>query len=279
MFLNNRRRQFIWFGILVMLQFCFIGAIKHATAASEGEVSPDRLKFRLSSYNVFDADTDIAVFSSSGAGATVNFGDDLGGEKVVTIPRLDGYYRFNEYHRIDFTVFKTDRSGLEVLDLNVDLGEESYVIGDLLETDIKFSFLKLGYAYSFFHSPDVELSFTVGLNITEYDFSFGLENGGQSGSTGASAPLPTYGFRMAYNIDSNWSLYYVSETFFIHIDDELKGALLNYELDLEYRFDNSFVLGAGISRISADLDVSSSDWQGRLADSNRGLLIYLAYYL
>ena len=70
----------------------------------------------------------------------------------------------------------------------------------------------------------------------------------------------------------------MSETFFIDIDDALEGTFLNYKRDIEFCFDKSFILGGGISRIATGLDVDNNDWKGRIADSNRGLLIYGAYY-
>ena len=249
-----------------------------AVHAAEPVAFPETFMIRLSSYNVSSADTDIAVFSSSGIGTTVNFDNDLGGENSVTIPRIDAYYRFNERHRIDFTSFRTKRDGKKTIDIDIDLGDESFVIGDTVESTLEFSLIRIGYAYSFYHSPSIELSMTAGLNVNYYDFDYGLASGGSSDSSGVSAPLPTFGLRLGYKINSRWYLRYVSETFFIEIDDALEGALLNYELDIEYRFDKSFILGAGISRISTDLDVDDSDWQGRLTDSNRGFLLYGAYY-
>ena len=83
-------------------------------------------------------------------------------------------------------------------------------------------------------------------------------------SAGVSAPLPTFGLRLGYKISPNWYLRYVSETFFIEIEDTLKGTLLNYELDLEYRVSPRFTVGAGISRISTDLDADDDDWKGGL---------------
>lgn len=239
---------------------------------------PEKFMIRLSSYHVNDADTDITVFSSSGIGTGVNFNKDLDGENSVTIPRIDAYYRFNAYHRIDFSSFRTERDGLKTIEIDIDLGDQSFVVGDRLDTQIKFSLTRLGYAYSFYHSPSVELSLTAGLNINSYDFEYSLANGASSSSSDVSGPLPTFGLRLAYKISPKWSLHYVSETFFIEIDDALKGTLLNYELDVEYRLNNSFVLGAGIARTSTDLDVDDGDWEGRLTDSNRGLLIYGAYY-
>lgn len=82
--------------------------------------------------------------------------------------------------------------------------------------------------------------------INTYDFDYGLASGGSNDSSGVSVPLPTFGLRMGYKINPKWYLRYVSETLFIEIDDTLKGALLNYELDLEYRFNKSIILGAGI---------------------------------
>ena len=255
-------------------------AMTNTISAQElnNQAFPEKFMIRLSSYHVTNADTDIAVFSPSGVGTRINFDKNLGGENSVTIPRIDGYYRFNAKHRIDFTSFRTERDGQKTIDIDIDIGDQSYVVGDKLKTQIKLSLTRLGYAYSFYHSPIVELSLTAGLSINSYDFDYSLASGASSSSSDVSAPLPTFGLRVAYKINPKWSLRYVSETFFIEIDDALKGTLLNYELDIEYRLDSQFILGAGIARTSADLDVDDGDWKGSLSDSNRGLMIYGAYY-
>ncbi len=265
--------------VAVFILLCGLsGAFAHAADDASEYAFPESFKIRVSSFHIFNADSDIAVFGSSGVGASIDFDKDLGGENDITVPRIDGYYRFNQHHRIDYTVFRTDRAGSETLDLDITLGDESFSIGDRIDTEIEFDNYRLGYGYSFYHSPKVELIVTVGLSVSRYDFSFALADGGKSGDVGATAVLPTYGLRMAYRIDSHWSLQFVSETFFIDVDDKFKGTLLNYEFDLEYQFANNILLGAGISRISADLDVDTSDWEGRLADSNRGILLYVGYY-
>ncbi len=71
---------------------------------------------------------------------------------------------------------------------------------------------------------------------------------------------------------------YVSESFFIELGDEFKGTLLNYELNLEYKFDNKLALGAGLARSSIDLEVKDPDWTGGIVDSYRGITLYAAFY-
>jgi len=251
------------------------------TSAAEGSKNlafPEKFMIRLSSYGVNQASTDISVLSSAGVGTIVSFDEDLGGENSATIPRFDAYYRFNERHRIDISNFSIDREGLKTLDVDIILDGITYNINETVKSEIKYSLLKVGYAYSFYHSPSVELSLTAGLNVTEYDFNFSLDDGTRASTNGVTAPLPMFGLRMGYAINSNWSINYISETFFIEIDDTYKGTFLNYELNLEYKFDNKFALGAGLVRSSIDLEVDDSDWAGSIVDSYRGALLYAAYY-
>ena len=239
---------------------------------------PDKTMIRLSSYSVNQASTEISVLSSAGAGTVISFDEDLGGEDRATIPRIDGYYRFNERHRIDFSSFNIDRDGSKTISANLSIGDENYLLNDTIVSQIEYNLFKLGYAYSFYHSPKVELSFTAGLNATKYNFNYSLDNGSQASANGASAPLPMFGLRMGYRINSNWSVNYISETFFIEIEDTFKGTFLNYELGLEYKFDNKLAIGAGLVRSSIDLEVKGSDWSGSIVDSYRGVLLYAAYY-
>lgn len=62
------------------------------------------------------------------------------------------------------------------------------------------------------------------------------------------------------------------------LDDDLKGALLNNELSVEYQFNNGIALGFGLDRVGADLDYTSDDGKGRITDSYDGYLLYGSYY-
>jgi len=254
--------------------------INNAVADDEAPVYafPDKWMIRLGAYVVDGSNTRFSVASDIGLGAAIDYQKDLGGEDGDTIPRIDAYYRFNERHRIDFTAFSIDRKGQRTLAFDIDIGEDTFSASETVNSDIKYTLYRLGYGYSFYHSPKVELTLTAGLNITEYDLSFATSSGTKAESAGVTVPLPVVGLRMGYAITPKWSVRYVSEAFFVDIDDKFRGAILNYELNTEYKIFKHFALGVGIARIGVNAEVDDDEWRGEVTDSYRGYSVFGTFY-
>ena len=234
---------------------------------------PDKYMIRLGAYYVDRASTDFLVLDSNGLGVGISFEKDLGGDKTDSVARIDGYYRFNDRHRLEFGSFSVDRNGFTNIDLK---------IGDVdltgnITSNIKYTITKVGYAYSFYHSPQVELSLAAGLNITDYNISYSGSGGG-NGANGVTAPLPVFGLQMTYAISPKWSVRYLSESFFIEFEDTIEGSLLINELNIEYKITKLFAIGAGITRVSTNFTIDDDDWKGGFSDSHRGALLYGALY-
>lgn len=241
---------------------------------------PDKFMVRLGAYIIDDTSTQFSVTSDiGGIGTVIDYQRDLGGEKGDTIPRVDAYYRFNERHRIDFTSFSIDRKGTRTLDVDppIQIGNEDFS-GGTINSDIKYTLYKLGYAYSFYHSPKVELSLSAGLNITSYDLAFSNNAEDKFESAGFTAPLPMFGLRMGYAITPKWYVHYVAEAFFIDFEDTVRGALLNYELNTEYKLFKHFAIGAGVARMGSSVEVNDNDWKGKVSDSYRGFTVFGTFY-
>jgi len=239
---------------------------------------PDKWMIRAGAYFVDKADTSVTVLSSAGVGTGINFKNELGGEESATVPRIDAYYRFNDYHRIDFTTFNVDRSGKKTLTAELQIGDEIYSANETVNSDINYTLYKVGYGYSFYRSSKVELNVTAGLNITRYDLQFNLENGGNVETAGFTAPLPMFGLRMSYAMTPKWTINYVAESFVIDVESKFRGVLLNNELNIEYRLMKHFALGAGAARSSIDASIESSDWSGRMTDSYHGYTLFGTLY-
>lgn len=252
-----------------------------SVSAAEDEAAvyafPDKYMLRLGAYIVDGADTQFSV-SKDGLGAVIDYSRDLGGDSRDTIPRIDAYYRFNPRHRIDFTSFSIDRKGSRTLEIDVTIDGTDYFASETLNSDIKYTLYKLGYGYSFYHSEKVELTLTAGLNFTTYDFKFSTSAGDKAESAGFTAPLPMFGLRMGYAITPKWSVNYVAESFFIDFEDTIKGALVNYEINTEYKLFKNFAIGAGLARMGSNVDVNDDDYSGKVSDSYRGYTVFGTLY-
>ena len=262
-------------GLVLIMQL----ALAATAVASDQAAFSNKFQLRLASFYIERADTDIAVFDDSGIGTLVNFADDLGGDESTTIPRLDMHYRFSDRHRLDFASYRIERDGRKLLQIDIDWDDQNYSIGENISTKFEYELVKVGYAFSFYHSPETELSFTAGLNITSYDLEYELADGSRSDSSDVGAPLPMLGLRMSYAITPKWSVHYLTETFFVEIGDELEGSFFNYEFDLQYRAGKHLLLGLGIARLGIDLESEDEDWSGSISDTHRGFLVYLGFEL
>ena len=268
----------------MMLPFLAVVAslsVSQSAVADDEPVSsfPDKWMIRAGAYVVDGSNTQVSVNSDvGGLGTTIDYQRDLGGEDGDTIPRVDAYYRFNDKHRIDFTTFSISRRGERTLAIDIDLGDQDFTFGETVNSEIDYALYRLGYGYSFYHSPETELTFTVGLNLTEYDLKFELDDGSKSESAGVTVPLPVVGLRMGYLITPKWLVRYVSEAFFIEIDDAFRGAIINFELSTEYRIFKNFALGVGLARIGINAEVDDDKWRGQVTDSYRGYTAYGTLY-
>lgn len=268
----------------VVAGLALAGLMPGSVNAAEDEAAvyafPDKFMFRAGAYIVDGSDTQFSVSSDvGGLGTVLDYSRDLGGDTRDTIPRIDAYYRFNERHRIDFTYFAIDRKGTRVLAIDPPIvidGED--FSGGVINSEIKYNLYRLGYGYSFYHSDKAELTVTAGLNVTSYELKFEDDTGAKEESADVTAPLPMFGLRMGYAITPKWTVNYVSEAFFIELDDTIKGAMINYELNTEYKLFKNFAIGAGVARIGTSVEVNDDDWKGKVSDSYRGYTIFGTLY-
>ena len=267
--------------LATIISSCMLTANVIAAEADDSAVAfPDKYMIRLGAYVVDDSDTQFSVSSDVlGLGTVIDYQRDFGGDSGETIPRIDAYYRFNERHRIDFTAFSIDRSGSRTLavDPPIQIGDE--VFSDAtLNSDIKYTLYKLGYAYSFYHSSKVELSLSAGLNITSYELKFNDGENNKVEAADVTAPLPMFGLHVGYAITPKWSVEFVSEAFFIDIEDTFSGSLVSYELSTEYKLFKQFAIGAGLAKLGTDVDVSGDDWKGTISDTYGGYRVFGTFY-
>ncbi|NRA41009.1 MAG: DUF481 domain-containing protein [Pseudomonadales bacterium] len=221
-----------------------------------------------------------------GLGSLLDLEQALGIDKSVSVLKIDAAYQFNLKHRLRLSFYQTDRKGDSVVDKeNIQIGDNIYGIGSQLSTEINTSVLKLGWDYSLINVKAYEAYVGLGLNVrrTELNFSSDLfvngdderESNGDF-SSDQYIPLPTLNIGFRYNVSDNFSFIYQHELF--ALDYEGYGGLLkeNY-IGLEYQVLQNFGLGIGLSSLVFDLDVDSSEFDGKLETGYSGLMSHFRF--
>lgn len=106
-----------------------------------------------------------------GLGTKVELEDQLNVARNVTVARLDGYYRFNRAHRLEWTYYSQDRSGTRArLNEDVSIGDVIIPATYSIDTELDVNLAKVSYAWSwsFINTEPYEffLDFTAGLDVS-----------------------------------------------------------------------------------------------------------------
>jgi hypothetical protein len=234
---------------------------------------PDKFALDVGGNYVYSSDTQFSASRSTGIiGTAIDFERDLDGNERVGTPRVTGYYRFTPHHRVDFGWVRFDREGSRTIGRELSFEDTTFFLGTNVDSEIDAQFIKLAYTYSFHHTDKVELGVTPGAIWTDY--SFKLRGPRNAVSDSVSAPLPTLGFRIDYQISPRWHTKLGTDILYVDIGDKLQGSLDTSSLALEWRVARNVVLGAGLERWAVDATVDDGDFRGRLSDFYRSARLY-----
>ena len=261
----------------VTLVLCGVWILLY-TKVAWSEPPPDRFSLKLGAYYVEDSNTEVEVRSTSGiVGTSLNLSRDLDTEKRVSGPRIEGYYRFNPRHRIDFAWFKLDRDGRRTLTRSFQFRNATFNINSKVDTSVETELWKLLYTWSFYRTDKVELGLSGGAYLLNYDLDL-RSSSGQAQRASLSQPLPVLGFRMDYAITPKWHALLGLENFYIELNDNFRGSAYDISAGVDYRAFKNVSFGLKANRLSIDATSESDDWRGSLIDLYRGGYAYVGIY-
>ncbi len=248
-------------------------------AGAEEEQLPDKFSLRLGGYNIRSADTIVRLDAANAPiGTYIDFSDTLGGDTKAYVFRLDGLYRFNEHHGLDFSFYRIKFTGSRVLGQDIEWGGETFPISTAVDSEIKFDVYKLNYQYSVYHNDKVELGALFGLHIMKAFVSINASQIGQSEAESITAPLPVFGLFADYNFTPRFSIFYNYQFFFINYQDKIRGALQDFIIGLEYRVIRNIALGAAYNRFNLNAEVKDETKTLNLNTGWNAGMLYAAIY-
>lgn len=103
--------------------------------------------------------------------ARVDLEDVLGLGRDQTDLRVDGYYRFNRRHAIEFGWVSMDRDSNKVIEEEFEYGDYIFGVGAQVETRFRTDQIHLVYDYSFVNRGRVKAGITAGLSAFAFDLA------------------------------------------------------------------------------------------------------------
>jgi hypothetical protein len=240
-------------------------------------IEEDPFNLSLGAYFVYNTNATLRLDRTVGVatiGTSLNWERDLGGETSLTVPRIDGYYRFAPKHRVDFSWYKIERGGQIVTQRDIVFGDASFQAGTPINSAFDTETTKLTYTYSFYRKPEIETALSMGLHVTKLDMSIQSPLGISESET-VTAPLPVFGFRLDYAITPKWWVRTKYELFFLDSADEIEGAYSDFTLSVEHRTFQHVGFGLGLNRNALDFDVSSDNKRGAVNSVLNGYMLYV----
>ena len=146
-------------------------------------------------------------------------------DNQVSTVRLDGWYRFNERHRIGWTYWQTDRDGVRTYNgsESITIGSITIDPGDTITTNEDGGLFAVEWSYSFVNTSKYEAWLGAGLNAQRIDTTIVVQVGGGTNtlqeSAKATVPVPTLNFGGLWSFNKRWRMIVTQELFGIKVGD------------------------------------------------------------
>jgi len=235
----------------------------------------DRFSLSLGVF-ITDRNTETRFDSSLGDGTDTDFETDLGLDASDSVFRVDGYFRFSERHRVDFSVFDLSRNASKQIEKDIQWGDALYNIDTIIDSKIDLAVYKLAYTYSLLQRDKGYLGATIGIHVTDAGVSLAEQNLGQAEVGELTAPLPVIGLRGEYALSGRWAFRASGEFFFVEYDN-IDGSLVDLYAGFDYSVLDNLSLGIGFNSVTLAVDSTKSSFSGALDWQYSGALVFLKF--
>lgn len=240
------------------------------------EIPADSPKFSLSvgDYHLSGISTDLLVGTSSGSAAVgVSFENTLNMPTSADVQRLDGYYRYNDRNRIEFSYYALNRIGA------VNLGTPITIAGVPFDGDVasttEAKMLKAIWSHSYIKDNKYDFGIGAGLYIsTSKSTITDVSTPGNNVTSDATTPLPVFSLRGAWNITPKWVFWIKQEMFVLDVAD-LSSSLSDFTIALEHRLTKHVGAGVNLNYFDVNASTTVEGYPAGLNRSYRGAMVYL----
>jgi hypothetical protein len=250
-----------------------IGVWPGSNAEAQERYETERGKLYLGLF-VTDRATDTRLDSDSGIGTDIDFEEDLGFKRSMSVARFGGSFYLQPRQSLDFAVFDLSRDASRRIDETIIFGDQTFVIDTLLSSTFDLTISKIDYTFAPLSRPRGFLGINAGLYVAATKVSLFLAGQSIGESEDLTAPLPVIGFRGEYELTDRITLGGAAQYFSIEVDDT-SGSLRDFYIGADYSFGERFAVGLAYNEVEMAITAEEDDgFRGALDWGYDGWLVY-----
>lgn len=199
-------------------------------------------------------------------GSDVDLEDELDLDNTLEELRVDLRWRFKPRHLLDFAYYDISRKGERMIDRSITIGDETYVLGTDLDSELEFKVYKLGYAYSFVQSDSHDATVSIGVHLMDIGFSVRGDVLGvpvNRHTSNLSIPLPVLGAQYSRRLGEHFTINFDAELFSLEYN-RVRGSLADLNISLDWDFTERFGATIGYNLVDMNIKSDDSDLRGKL---------------
>jgi len=248
--------------VLLGVALCGSAAGQDTAAWKVHPTLHDTWNFQLGAFSA-NVDTTARLDSTTtGAGTSVSFEDDLGLADRKVLGSFLASVRLGQRWKIEAEYFSLSRGKTRAIDRTISWGDRTFTANTVVTSEFQSDTYRLSGGFAFLKDANSELGVALGIHAT--DISASISASGVAAETGdALAPLPTIGIYGGYAFSPKWLLSGRVDYFSLSYDN-FDGSLVNASAGVEYRFTRHFGIGAGYRHVEYDLSVTKSKFTGAI---------------
>jgi hypothetical protein len=207
-------------------------------------------------------------------GTEVSAENDLGLKDSDTNIQMELTLLPAKHHMVRLHGLSMRRDGTTVLTRTVVWDNNTYNVGQRVDSHIDITMLGLTYGWLPFRTDRYELGVTFGIQVASVNANAEVRSQAVRPDDSGAAPIPLIGLEGRYDFTRRWSVDGRYEYLRVNVND-VKGSLSDARLALRWRQNQHLLYGLGYRHFSLDVNSANTGTPGMVHLGMKGPMLFL----
>lgn len=254
----------------------FLLLISAQAFADDHYANPIDDRFRFTAGAFLDSTTTTLRLDGAtpNSGTTISGEDDLGLGSSKALPDVEIMIGMHDRHHVRLNYYKLSRAATLPLARQLQIRNDTFNAGDVVESNFDVRMLSLTYSYSFVHNPRIDLAGNFGINVLEFSARAIVRARALDQSEDDAGPFPTVGLDLTVPLSRRF--YGEARAEYLKVDIQgFSGTADILHAGFVYRWRENLAFGIGYRRFNISLTSNDVGDTGAFELNNSGPQAFL----